>query len=78
VLSDADLTSKVGDITMPTLVVCGEDDQSTPLEAVRGFADLLPNARFEAIARAGHLPFIDQPGRLAQHIRDYLQEVGHA
>lgn len=78
VLSSADLTSKVAEITMPALVVCGEQDQSTPLEAVRGFAERLPNARFEAIASAGHLPSIDQPERLAQLIRDYLQEVGHA
>ncbi len=78
VLSTADLTSRVAEIIMPTLVLCGEDDQSTPIEAVRGFAERLPDARFEAIAGAGHLPSIDQPERLAQLIRDYLQEVGHA
>jgi 3-oxoadipate enol-lactonase len=78
VLSEADLTSRVGTIAMPTLVLCGECDQATPLEAVWAFANQLPKSRFVSIAGAGHLPSIDQPDRVAQLIRDYLQEVSNA
>ncbi len=76
-LRDADLTAEIAGIAMPTLVVAGEDDQSTPVALVRGTAKRLPAAQFEIIARAGHLPCIDRPDELARLMRGYLAEVGH-
>lgn len=77
-LRDADLTAEIGRIRQPTLVLAGAEDQSTPVLLVEAMANQLPAVHFTTIEQAGHLPCIDQPVRVAQLIRDYLLEVGHA
>lgn len=76
-LRDADLRERIGAIAMRTLVVVGEEDHSTPPDLVRSTAELMPNARFEVIAGAGHIPSIEQPERLATLMLNYFEEVGY-
>lgn len=76
-LRDADLSAEIAAINTPTLVLVGSDDQSTPVALVRALADGLPDARFEVVEAAGHLPMIDQPDKLARLVALYLEEVGH-
>lgn len=76
-LRDADLRERVGAIALRTLVVVGDEDLSTPPDVVRATADLLPDARFEIIAGAGHIPSIEQPERLAELMLNYFSEVGY-
>lgn len=77
-LRDADLNSEIGAIKQPTLVLAGAQDQSTPVPVVEAMANRLRAVHFAIIEQAGHLPCIDQPARVAQLIREYLLEVGHA
>ena len=76
-LRDADLRPAIGTIGLRTLVVVGEEDGSTPPELVRETAASLPNARFEVIPGAAHLPMIEQPERLAALMEQYFTEVGY-
>ncbi|MDC9826204.1 3-oxoadipate enol-lactonase [Devosia sp. ZB163] len=76
-LRDADLTAAVADIAVPTLMVVGAEDQSTPPDLVRATADRIPGARFELIAGAGHIPSIDRPTDLARLIRRHVEEAAH-
>ena len=76
-LRDADLTAQIHAITLPTLVVVGEVDGSTPPDLVRAMADLLPDARFKVIPGAGHIPSIEAPDALIALMRSYLAEIGH-
>lgn len=76
-LRDADLREAVGAIVVPTLVVVGDQDMSTPPELVRETATKIPSARFEIIAGAGHIPSIEQPQALAALMTHFLSEVGH-
>ena len=71
---DADHTGLVGRIAWPTLVVVGDQDGSTPPDLVRATADLIPGARFEIIADAGHIPCIEQPAALAALMRDFFEQ----
>ena len=73
-LRDADLTAGVARIAAPTLVVCGDADQSTPPVLVRAAAERIPGARFELIAGCGHIPPVEQPERLAGLIAQHLAE----
>lgn len=73
---DADHTELVGRITAPTLVVVGDQDGSTPPDLVRSMADLIPGARFEIIADAGHIPCVEQPVALVALLRTFLTENG--
>ncbi len=74
-IRDADLTADAARITVPTLVVVGEDDRSTPPDLVRAMAEAIPGAGFAAIPQAGHLPCIEQPEALAGVIADFLDQV---
>ena len=76
-LRDANLTGEVARIVVPTMVVVGAEDQSTPVAVVRSTADSIPGARFEIIEAAGHLPCIDQPQVLARLIRSHVEEHAH-
>ena len=76
-LRDADLTLQATKIGVPTLVVTGDEDGSTPPDVVRAMANLIAGARFEIIKQSGHLPCIEQPEALAALIAGHLQEAGH-
>jgi 3-oxoadipate enol-lactonase/4-carboxymuconolactone decarboxylase len=69
---DMDLTPRLGAIAMPTLIVTGDKDISTPLE---GHGDRLiaglPDARHVVLASA-HLPPIEAPTALASALRHFL------
>ncbi|WP_102126793.1 3-oxoadipate enol-lactonase [Deinococcus planocerae] len=72
-LRDADLTDEVRHLRLPTLVLCGEHDVSTPPEECRKLAMRL-GARFEAIEAAAHLPMVERPAEVARLLRDFLGE----
>jgi 3-oxoadipate enol-lactonase len=76
-LRDTDLTSAIGAISTPTLVVAGSEDRATPLDLVRACAAAIPGARFDILDGSGHIPAIEQPAALARLMRGFLKEVGH-
>ena len=77
-LRDTDLREAVRLIEVPTLVVSGSDDQSTPPALVRDLANRIAKARFESIEGVGHIPSIEDPQALAGLMSRFLKEVGHA
>ncbi|GLQ55392.1 3-oxoadipate enol-lactonase [Devosia nitrariae] len=76
-LRNTDLRNDIAGIAAPTLVVVGDADVATPVELVRETAACIPGARFEIVPDAGHIPSIEQPGRLSALMKTYFNEVGH-
>ena len=74
---DADLSADLRQVSVPTLVIAGEHDVSTPPEEVRALADAIAGAQFRQLRGAGHVPAIEQPQALATLIREHLSEVVH-
>jgi 3-oxoadipate enol-lactonase len=72
-MRDADYRAKAASIDVPTLCVVGDQDGSTPPELVETFARSIPGARFEVIAGAGHIPCVEQPEKLADLIRRFME-----
>jgi pimeloyl-ACP methyl ester carboxylesterase len=58
---DPTLLERVKGIHVPTLVLWGESDHVVTKEYGRAYAAAIPNARFETVAEAGHLPWLEQP-----------------
>jgi len=63
-------------IRVPTLVLWGAKDRIVSPEYGRAYSELIPGARFEVIARAGHHPELEQPEVVASKIAAFLQEPG--
>ena len=74
-LRDTDLTQAVQSIHKPTLVLCGELDIATPPDLARQLANLIPAARLQIIANAAHISSVEQPGQMAESIKNFLREV---
>lgn len=71
-LRDADLTAQSAGIAVPTLVIAGLEDSSTPPDLVRGLARLVPDALLAEIPGAGHLPMVDAPAAVAAAVNPFL------
>jgi 3-oxoadipate enol-lactonase len=74
-IRDADFTRAAQAVSVPTLCIVGDQDGSTPPDLVEEMAGLIPGARFEIVADAGHLPCIEQPGVTAALIGGFLDAV---
>jgi pimeloyl-ACP methyl ester carboxylesterase len=72
---DAKLRRRLVRVKAPALVVWGENDTIIPPGYGRAYAASFPNARFELIPQAGHLPQMDQPERLLHVVRDFLNSA---
>ena len=71
-LSNFDFTHDLPALTVPALVLCGEDDKASSLEENRRLAELIPGGRFVAFAGARHLPNIEAPERFNRILLDWL------
>lgn len=71
-LRDTNLTSVASRLTLPTLCLVGEADGATPPVLVQSLSEMIPNATFETIRNAGHLPCIEQPGLLSSRIESFV------
>ena len=68
---DPKLQRRLRQVKIPVLVAWGESDRVVDLEYGRVYAQSFPNARFESIPEAGHLPQIEQPERLLDLVRKF-------
>jgi pimeloyl-ACP methyl ester carboxylesterase len=71
-LAGLDLGDRLAAIRDPVLLMCGADDRTTPPALARELAARIPGARYEEIAGSGHCPMLEQPGRLARLMNDFL------
>lgn len=59
-------------VAAPTLLICGERDQMTPLKGGRALAASIPGATVVALPGAGHMLLAERPyevqGAIAQHL----------
>ena len=60
------------DIACPTLVLCGHDDQSTPLDRHREIAADIADARLVVVPECGHLSTLERPEIVNREMRAWL------
>ena len=61
---------------VPTLILCGEYDQLTPVKRHEFMAELIPTATLEVITAAGHLPTVERPDVVNRVLVEWLSEKG--
>jgi pimeloyl-ACP methyl ester carboxylesterase len=60
-------------VNVPTLFLRGASDGIVSAEYLKRYAALIPRARTETIAEAGHLPHVEQPAATAAQVLQFLQ-----
>lgn len=63
-------------VTAPVLVVGGERDAATGLQAVDHVAACFPTAETAVVPRAGHFPWVDEPEAFRSVVAGFLGRVG--
>ena len=70
-LRDWDVTPRLGEIDVPTLVVSGAHDEATPLIAGT-VHEAIPGSRWELFEHSSHMPHVEEPERFLQVVGDWL------
>ncbi len=73
-IAQTDLMESTSRLRLPALAVAGSEDGSTPPDLVRETADLIPGAGFHVIRGAGHLPCVEAPGVVAEHLITFVAQ----
>jgi len=66
-----DVMGRLGEVRHPTLVICGEEDQLTPLKYSRFLVDHIPGARLVTIPEAGHMVMLEKPQETTEAIAGF-------
>jgi pimeloyl-ACP methyl ester carboxylesterase len=70
-----DVMSRLGEITLPTLVVNGDDDRLTPLKYAEYLAANIRGAVLKIIHGAGHLAMLEKPADVNAAISAFLHSL---
>jgi len=69
------LGDKLHQITLPTLLIWGKQDQITPPFVGEKFSELLENSRLIFVDECGHAPMMEHPDTFNRHLESFLDEV---
>ncbi len=76
-IAGTDFYTTTANLTLPTLVIAGANDGTTPPDLVRETAELIRGHRWALMRGAGHLPMVERPGDYAELLGDFLASIGH-
>ena len=62
-------------LTLPTLIVVGEEDPGTPVAASRTIQERIAGSRLEILPSAAHLSNIEQPEAFTTAVTSFLDGV---
>lgn len=71
-MKNSDLRGRIGNITMPALVIWGAEDNTVPLRDAGIVADEWPEADLRLIPSAGHWPQFEQHETTLRYIASFL------
>lgn len=74
-ISQLDLTDRLSKITIPTLVLVGEEDQGTPVAASRAIHGEIKGSELAIIKGAAHLSNMEKPEEFTRIITAFLGKV---
>jgi pimeloyl-ACP methyl ester carboxylesterase len=70
-----DVMASLAAVTVPTMVITGENDMITPPKYGRFLHDQITGSRLVSIPGAGHLSPIEQSGLVSGSIREFLSDL---
>ena len=73
-LEQYDVSSHLGEITAPTLVLAGTRDVVVPPSRQQAMAEAIPNGRYVSVEGAGHIAFLTHGADVARQVRRLLKD----
>lgn len=71
-LREWDVTTRLGEIDVPTLIVSGRYDESTPLVS-RTINQGIEGSEWEMLANSSHVPHVEEPERFLEVVGGWLE-----
>lgn len=69
------LTDRLKEISLPTLIIVGEDDPGTPVSASRTIHEQIKGSELVILKSAAHLSNLEQPTAFNQALTNFLAKV---
>jgi pimeloyl-ACP methyl ester carboxylesterase len=70
-----DVMDSLGAIGQNAMVICGADDQMTPVRYAQYLVKSIPNAQLSVIPNAGHMVLLEQPSLVADRLLSFLGDI---
>jgi pimeloyl-ACP methyl ester carboxylesterase len=62
-------------LTIPTLLIVGEEDAIAPVKVMQALQGLIPNSRLEIVPGAAHSTYFEQPTEFNRLVKDFFAKV---
>jgi pimeloyl-ACP methyl ester carboxylesterase len=69
--------NRLEEIRLPTLIICGLEDQLTPVKYSEYLKSNIPNSRLEILTDAGHMVMLEKPAEFNDKLGEFIKELGH-
>ena len=69
------IMDRLGEIQKPCVIICGAQDNLTPVNYSQFLEDQIPHARMQIIPDAGHMVMLERPIAVQSVIMDFLNEI---
>lgn len=74
-IAAADLTVSTSELTVPALIIVGDQDLATPLASAEALQAAIKGASLVVLPGAAHIPTVEFPAEVAATMRQFLQPV---
>lgn len=71
-----DLMERVKEIEIPALILCGKDDEMTPVKYSQFLHGQIHGSRLEILPDAGHMVMMESPRAFNERVRDFIMAIG--
>ena len=75
-MAEADLREVLPTISVPTLLLYGEEDVRSPMEVANEMHAAIPGSTLVVLPDVGHQSNVEAPGRFNEAVRTFLREAG--
>jgi pimeloyl-ACP methyl ester carboxylesterase len=73
--NEFDVTSQLGKINVPTLIICGAEDRMTPVKLSELLQNGIVNSQLHILENAGHMVMLEQPNEIADLLKKFIDGI---
>ena len=70
-----DIMNEVGKIDLPTLILCGGEDEMTPVKYAQFLQSRIKGSKLEIVPNAGHMVMMESPEAFNEKVREFIVDT---